>query len=54
MEFLGKRGVFMKMNMPYQLRRDSLRFFTYIHPKAAWREDLQDKIVEVLRWNMTM
>lgn len=54
MDFLGKRGVLMKMNLASQFRRDSLGFFTHTHPKAAWREDLQDKIVNALRMNMSM
>ena len=53
MEFLSRKGVFMMTNISSQLRRDSVGFFTHIHPKAAWREDLQDKIVNVLRQNMS-
>ena len=54
MDFLNRKGVFMKMNLASQLRRGSLGFFTHIHPKAAWREDLQEKILAALRANMTI
>lgn len=39
MDFLGKKDVFMKMNLSSKLGRDSLGLLTHIHPKAAWRED---------------
>lgn len=54
MEFLGKKGVFMKMNLASQLKRDSVGFFTHIHAKTTWREDLQDRIVSALRMNMSI
>ena len=54
MDFLNRKGVFMKMNLASQLRRDSLGFFTHIHPKAAWREDLQETILAALRAKMTI
>lgn len=44
MDFLSAKGVYMKMNIASQLRRDCLGFFTHIYPKAAWRDDLQRKI----------
>ena len=44
----------MKMNISSQRRRDSVGFYTHIHLKATWREDLQDKIVSALRQNMSM
>lgn len=28
-------------------------FFTHLHPKATWREDLQIKIVEALKTHMS-
>ena len=53
MDFLTKKGVYMKMNSSSQLRRDALGFFTHLHPKATWRVDLQRKIVEILRTHMS-
>jgi hypothetical protein len=53
MDFLTKKGVYMKMNSSSQLRRDALGFFTHVHPKATWRVDLQRKIVEALKTHMT-
>ena len=44
MEFLGKNGVYMKMNIASSLRRDSVGFFTHIHPKATWRIDFQEVV----------
>jgi hypothetical protein len=53
MDFLTRKGVYMKMNSSSQLRRDSLGFFTHVHPKATWRLDLQKKITEALKTHMT-
>jgi hypothetical protein len=53
MEFLQKRGVYMKMNIASALRRDAVGFFTHVHPRATWRQDFQEKIVRELRANMS-
>lgn len=52
MEFLTKRGVYMKMNLSSQLWWDALGFLNHVHPKASWRADLQKNIVEALKTNM--
>lgn len=49
MDFLS-----MKMNISFQLKWDCLGIFTHIHPKAVWRENLQDKIISELRLHMTI
>lgn len=42
MKFLARRGVYMKMDLASQLRRETVGFFTHIHPKATWRANLQE------------
>ena len=52
MGVLMRKGVYMKMNSSSQLRRDALGFFSHVHPKATWKDDLQRKIVEALKNHM--
>jgi hypothetical protein len=53
MQFLLKRGVYMKMNVASARRRDAVGYFTHVHPRATWRVDLQEKIVKALKANMS-
>jgi hypothetical protein len=53
MTFLNENGVYMKMNLASSLRRDSLGFFTHVHPRATWRDDFQKEIIEQMKKNMS-
>jgi hypothetical protein len=53
MEFLFKRGVYMKMNIALARRRDAVGYFTHVHPRVTWRQDFQEKIVKEMRKYMT-
>lgn len=39
MEFLFRRGVYMKMNIASARRRDAVGFFTHVHPRVTWRQE---------------
>lgn len=54
MGFLTKKGMYIKVNVSAQLRRDAQGFLTHLHPKSMWRVDLQKKKVEALKANMSL
>lgn len=52
LSFLRVNGIYMKMNSASALRRDTVGFFTHIHPRAMWRVDYQERIIEQMKKNM--
>ena len=49
MDFLLKKGVYMKMNDASARRRDAVGFFTHVHPRATWRQDFKEKVIQEMR-----